>query len=58
MDSKVDEKHEVEHGTVPAGSGIDRSLIRQRLALTPGQRARLAAEEARRLEAFRKRLGR
>ncbi len=37
------------------GVGVDRSLIRERLRLTPGQRARLAAREWERTEVFRRR---
>lgn len=35
------------------GEGIDRSLIRERLRLTPEQRIRLAAEEARAMPTIR-----
>lgn len=38
------------------GEGIDRSTIRQRLAMTPAERARVAVQEARNIEAFRRRL--
>ena len=58
MKSEMKLKCETERKTAPEGSGVDRTLIRQRLALTPAERARLAAEEARKLEAFRKRLAR
>ncbi len=37
------------------GAGVDRTVIRQLLALAPAQRARLAAEEARNLEAVTRR---
>ena len=37
------------------GAGVDRTLIDERLRLTPGGRARQAALEWRRTEAFRKR---
>jgi transcriptional regulator with XRE-family HTH domain len=37
------------------GVGVDRSAIRQLLELTPGQRARLAAEEANNLRMLRRR---
>jgi len=57
MKSEMKQQCETERKTAPAGLGVDRTLIRQRLALTPAERARLAAEEARKLEAFRKRLG-
>jgi predicted transcriptional regulator len=35
------------------GVGLDRSVIRNLLALSPGQRARLAVEEARNLDSVR-----
>ncbi|MEO5986927.1 MAG: helix-turn-helix transcriptional regulator [Candidatus Limnocylindria bacterium] len=35
------------------GEGVDRSLIRDRLRMTPAERIRLAVEEARGLPAFR-----
>lgn len=35
------------------GTGVDRSVIRELLRLTPGQRARLAAEEALRIDAVK-----
>lgn len=31
----------------PGGSGVDRSLIRERLAMTPAERSRLGVQEAR-----------
>jgi transcriptional regulator with XRE-family HTH domain len=34
------------------GQGIDRTVIRELLALTPGERLKLAADEARNLAAF------
>jgi hypothetical protein len=37
------------------GAGVDRTLIHDRLRLTPGERARQAVLEWRRTEAFRKR---
>ncbi|HET7868875.1 MAG TPA: helix-turn-helix transcriptional regulator [Actinomycetota bacterium] len=37
------------------GLGVDRSLIRDRVRLTPGQRARLAAREWERTRAFDRR---
>jgi transcriptional regulator with XRE-family HTH domain len=37
------------------GIGVDRSLIRDRLRLTPGQRARLAAREWERTRPFERR---
>src|SRR5438552_18618337 len=37
------------------GAGLDRSVIRRLLALTPGQRARLAVREGRNLERIRPR---
>jgi transcriptional regulator with XRE-family HTH domain len=37
------------------GLGVDRTLIRDRLRLTPGQRARLAAREWKRTRAFDRR---
>ncbi|MBW3563922.1 MAG: hypothetical protein KY459_04270 [Acidobacteria bacterium] len=43
-------------GPPEKGTGVDRTLIRQRLALTPAQRVRLAVREARNLQAFRERL--
>jgi len=35
------------------GDGVDRSLIRDRLAMTPAQRIRLAVEEGRAMPAIR-----
>ena len=37
------------------GVGVDRTVIRELLRLTPGQRARLAAQEARNLEGLTER---
>jgi transcriptional regulator with XRE-family HTH domain len=37
------------------GAGVDRTLIQDRLRLTPGERVRQAALEWRRTEAFRRR---
>jgi predicted transcriptional regulator len=39
------------------GQGLDRTVIRELLALTPGQRARLAAQEASNLAAALSRTG-
>ncbi len=39
---------------VRPGSGVDRTLIRERLRLTPSQRARLAVLEWRRTQAFQR----
>jgi transcriptional regulator with XRE-family HTH domain len=36
------------------GLGVDRTLIRERLRLTPGERARLAVREWERTEVFRR----
>ncbi len=36
------------------GLGVDRTLIRERLRLSPGERARLAAEEWERTRVFRR----
>lgn len=36
-----------------SGLGVDRTLIRERLQLSPGQRARLTAEEWERTDVFR-----
>ena len=41
-----------------AGLGVDRTLVRDRLRLTPGQRARLAAREWRETAAVRRPRGR
>lgn len=38
-----------------AGVGVDRTLIRERLRLSPGERARLAAREWERTRVFRRR---
>jgi len=40
----------------PSSSGIDRTVIRRLLALTPAERARLAVDEARNLRAFEERV--
>ncbi|HEV7764648.1 MAG TPA: hypothetical protein VGQ76_06580 [Thermoanaerobaculia bacterium] len=40
-------KPQVEPRETSNDSGVDRTLIRQRLALTPAERARLAVESAR-----------
>jgi len=37
-----------------AGREVDRTLIRERLALTPGERARLAVREWKRTQVFRR----
>jgi len=42
----------------PTGYGIDKTLIRQRLRLTPAERARLAVEDARNLQRLRERIRR
>jgi transcriptional regulator with XRE-family HTH domain len=45
----------LELGLAPrAGRDVDRTLIRERLRLTPGQRARLAVREWERTEVFRR----
>lgn len=44
--------HEV-HVEPALGDGVDRTLIRDRLRLTPAERIRLAAEEARALATLR-----
>lgn len=50
---RMDEKPE---DAQPAGRGVDRSAIRQRLSLTPRERALVAVQEARNMDAFRRRL--
>lgn len=53
---RKDETRPEESEPQQQGKGVDRTLIRQRLALTPAQRVRLAVTEARNLQAFRERL--